>query len=53
MEYLNIGESLDSDFLSLIMLDLYTCKNRIDYDENNINCTIYDEIADLAGENDC
>ena len=53
MEDLNIGGSWDSDFLNLITLDIYTCKNGIDYDENNTDCTTYEEIADLAGSNDC
>ena len=34
-------------------IDIYTCKNGIEYDENNPDCTTYDEIADLAGDNDC
>jgi hypothetical protein len=53
MEDLNIGGSWDSDFLFLITFDLYGCKNGIDYDENNTNCTKYDEIAESAGENNC
>ena len=53
MEDLDIGGSWDSNFLDLITLDLYTCKNGIDYDENNTNCTTYDQIAESAGINDC
>ena len=53
MEDLDIGGSWDSDFLNLVTLDIYTCKNGIEYDENNTDCTSYDDIADLAGDNDC
>ncbi len=53
MEDLNIGGSWDSDFLYLITLDIYACKNGIDYDENNTDCTTYDEIAKYAGVNNC
>ena len=51
MEDLDIGGSWDSDFLNLITLDLYNCKDGIDYDENNTNCTSYDEIDEISGDN--
>jgi len=51
MEDINIGGSWDSDFLNLVTLDLYSCKNGIDYDENNINCTLYDTIEEISGDN--
>ena len=41
MEDLDIGGSWYSNFLDLITFDLYTCKNGIDYDEKNENCTTY------------
>ena len=53
MEELNIGGSWDSDFLFLITLDIYACKNGIDYDENNTNCTSYDTIVEKYGNNNC
>ena len=53
MDDLDIGGSWDSDFLDLITLDIYTCKNGIDYDENNKNCTSYENIVEAAGKNDC
>ena len=53
MEDLIIGGSWDSDFLYLITFDLYGCKNGIDYDENNTNCTTYDTIFEIAGINNC
>jgi len=51
MDDLDVGGSWDSDFLNLITLDLYNCKNGIDYDENNSNCTTYGKIKEIAGEN--
>ena len=53
MEDLNIGGSWESDFLFLITLDIYACKNGIDYDENNTNCTTYDNISQIADKNNC
>ena len=51
MEDIDVGGSWDSDFLNLITFDLYNCKNGIDYDENNKNCTKYEKIREIAGEN--
>ena len=53
MEDIDIGGSWDTSFLDLVTLDIYTCKNGIDYDENNTNCTSYEEIINITGENDC
>ena len=33
MEDIDIGGSWDTSFLDLVTLDIYTCKNGIDYDE--------------------
>ena len=52
MEDLDIGGSWDSDFLNLATLDLYICKNGIEYDESNPDCSSYDKIREIAGEND-
>jgi len=51
MDDLDVGGSWDADFLNLITLDLYNCKNGIDYDEDNSNCTTYDKIEEIAGKN--
>ena len=51
MNDLEVGGSWDSDFLNLVTLDLYICKDGIDYDEDNPNCTSYDKIEQLAGNN--
>ena len=53
MENLDMGGSWDSDFLDLITFDLYVCKNGINYDEKNPNCSTYDKIIEAAGSNDC
>ena len=53
MENLDIGGSWDSDFLDLITFDLYVCKNGINYDAKNTNCTTYEEIIEIAGNKDC
>ena len=51
MDDLDVGGSWDADFLNLVTLDLYNCKDGIDYDENNSNCTTYDKIEEIAGKN--
>ena len=48
MENLNIGGNWDYDFVNYVEFDLYICKNGIDYDENNKNCTKYDTIIEAA-----
>ena len=53
MEELDMGGSWDSDFLFLITFDLYACKNGIDYNPKNKNCTTYEKIANIAGNNNC
>ena len=51
MEDWDIGGSWDANFLNLVILNLYNCKNGIDYDEDNPNCTSYNWIEEFAGEN--
>ena len=53
MEDLYIGGNWDADFLNLVTFDLYACKNGINYDEKDSNCTAYDRLAEIAGRNDC
>ena len=52
MEDLYIGGNWDSNFINYISFDLYICKNGIDYDENNKNCTTYEKIIEKTGLND-
>ena len=51
MEDLDIGGSWDYDFINYIQLDIYSCKDGIDYDQNNENCTVYEDIVEKSGEN--
>ena len=53
MEEIDVGGSWDTDFLNLVTFDLYTCKDGIDYNEKNPNCTTYERIAEAAEKNDC
>ena len=53
MEDLYIGGNWDTDFLYFVQFDLYMCKNGIDYDKNNTNCTSYEEIAKLVDKYNC
>ena len=48
MEDLDMGGNWDYDFVNYVEFDLYTCKNGIDYDENNINCTSYEKLIEAA-----
>ena len=50
MEELDMGGSWDGDFINYVEFDLYSCKNGIDYDEKNPNCTTYEEIIEAAQE---
>jgi len=45
---LNMGGNWDSDFINYVEFDLYICKNGIDYDENNTNCTSYEKLIEAA-----
>ena len=46
-----MGGSWDNDFINYVEFDLYACKDGIDYDENNTNCTTYEKISEMATEN--
>jgi hypothetical protein len=50
MDDLDMGGNFESDFVFYLQFDLYTCKNGIDYDENNPNCSSYEKIIEAAGE---
>ena len=51
MEDLNMGGSWNSDFVNYIRLDLNLCKDGMNYDESNINCTSRDYLNSQFGEN--
>ena len=48
MEELDMGGNWDYDFVNYVEFDLYICKNGIDYDENNTNCTSYEKLIEAA-----
>ena len=48
MDELNMGGNWDYNFLNYVKFDLYLCKNGIDYDENNLNCSSYDKIIEAS-----
>ena len=45
---LDMGGNFDSDFINYVEFDLFICKNGIDYDENNINCTSYEKLVEAS-----
>ena len=51
MEDINIGGSWNSDFVNYIRLDLNLCKNGMNYDESNSNCTSREDFNALFGIN--
>ena len=50
MEELNMGGSWTSDFINYIRFDLYLCKDGINYNESNLNCTSFNKFEDLHGK---
>ena len=50
MDDLEMGGNWDTDYVFYMQFDLYTCKNGIDYDEKNSNCSTYEKIIEAAGE---
>ena len=50
MDELKMGGSWDIDFINYIEFDLFSCKEGIDYDANNPNCTSYEKIIETTGE---
>ena len=51
MEDLYIGGSWNSEYINYIRFDLYLCKNGINYNESNNNCTSYDTLKNKIGKN--
>ena len=50
MDDIEMGGNLDANYIFYVQFDLYTCKNGIDFDEKNPNCTTYEKIIEAAGE---
>ena len=51
MDDIDVGGSWNSEYISYIEFDLFLCKEGIDYDENNPDCTRYENISHYKGEN--
>ena len=51
MEELKMGGNWQANFINYIEFDLYICKNGIEYDEFNENCSSYEDIIKAATEN--
>ena len=49
MEELDMGGSFDINFINYVEFDLYACKEGIDYDEGNPNCSSYEKIMNVSG----
>ena len=50
MDDLDMGGSWITDYINYIQFDLYYCKDGINYDEKNPNCTSFKKIIDYMGE---
>ena len=50
MEKLDMGGSWDNDFINYVEFDLFSCKNGIDYNETNPNCSTYEDIIEAAND---
>ena len=48
---LEIGGSWLSTFNNFFRIRMYLCKNNIDYDEKNPNCTNYEKLVEKIGKN--
>ena len=53
MEDLNMGGSWDNDFLNYVEFDIYNCRDGINYNSKNENCTTYEKMIEIAGKDDC
>ena len=51
MEELTLGGSWQSNFINYIEFDIYLCKNGIDYNEYNKDCSSYEKVISAAKEN--
>jgi hypothetical protein len=51
MEELFMGGNWQANFINYVEFDLYICKNGIDYNESNTNCSSYDQIMQSTSNN--
>ena len=50
MDDLYMGGSWDYNFINYVEFDLYLCKDGINFDENNENCSSFEKIIEYAKE---
>ena len=53
MDDLNMGGSWDNDFLNYVEFDIYNCRDGVNYNAKNENCTTYEKMIENAGKDDC
>ena len=51
LQNVELGGGWTSDFMNYIELDIFLCKEGINYDETNENCTTYDRLKENFVEN--
>ena len=49
MDNLNMGGGWDTEQINYVQLDLYTCKNGINYNESDPDCSTFEKIINTAG----
>ena len=52
IDNIELGGGWSENFLNYIQLDIYICKNGIEYDENNNNCTKFQTLKEFYTKND-
>ena len=53
MDDLSMGGSWDNEFLNYVEFDIYNCRDGINYNAKNENCTTYEKMIEIAGKGDC
>ena len=51
MDDLYLGGGWNSESLSIVQFDLFLCKNGINYDSNNSDCTSFEKLLNRTGRN--
>ena len=49
---IELGGGWNADFLNYLQLDIYICKDGIEYDKNNTNCTKIENLKEFYFKND-
>ena len=51
MDNVELGGGWSADFLNYLQIDIFICKDGIEYDENNKNCTKYENLKNNNSKN--